>query len=276
MAGRFARRRYRTTLHRDDADAPEYRVDLSAIQSKYIGETDKNLRRLFDAAEAGGAVLLFDEGDALFGEHRALLHRIAAERGVPIRTSPANAPVAQITPGGAAAGREENAPFFGKFRGQVTANVDPMGMARIQAHVPAIWGTEPGPWAMPCVPMAGSNAGLFAVPPIGGGVWVEFEGGDPALPIWVGGYWGSAAEVPTLSLAANAGGAGIVLQSGEQNGIVIIDGPGPLDRGVHVVGPSGATISVTDAGIIIANGKGATITLAGPGIDLNHGAFTVP
>jgi len=45
-----------------------YRVDLSAIVSKYIGETEKNLRRLFDAAEDGGAILLFDQADALFGK----------------------------------------------------------------------------------------------------------------------------------------------------------------------------------------------------------------
>jgi SpoVK/Ycf46/Vps4 family AAA+-type ATPase len=45
-----------------------YRIDLSAVVSKYIGETEKNLRRLFDAAEAGGALLLFDEADALFGK----------------------------------------------------------------------------------------------------------------------------------------------------------------------------------------------------------------
>jgi hypothetical protein len=45
-----------------------HRIDLSAVVSKYIGETEKNLRRVFDAAEAGGAVLLFDEADALFGK----------------------------------------------------------------------------------------------------------------------------------------------------------------------------------------------------------------
>jgi SpoVK/Ycf46/Vps4 family AAA+-type ATPase len=45
-----------------------YRVDLSQVMSKYIGETEKNLRRIFDAAESGGAILLFDEADALFGK----------------------------------------------------------------------------------------------------------------------------------------------------------------------------------------------------------------
>ena len=45
-----------------------YRIDLSSVVSKYIGETEKNLRRVFDAAETGGAILLFDEADALFGK----------------------------------------------------------------------------------------------------------------------------------------------------------------------------------------------------------------
>ncbi len=45
-----------------------YRIDLSSVVSKYIGETEKNLRRIFDAAETGGAILLFDEADALFGK----------------------------------------------------------------------------------------------------------------------------------------------------------------------------------------------------------------
>jgi SpoVK/Ycf46/Vps4 family AAA+-type ATPase len=47
---------------------PLYRIDLSQVVSKYIGETEKNLRRLFDAAEDGGAILFFDEADALFGK----------------------------------------------------------------------------------------------------------------------------------------------------------------------------------------------------------------
>ena len=45
-----------------------YRIDLSQVVNKYIGETEKNLRRLFDAAEDGGAILFFDEADALFGK----------------------------------------------------------------------------------------------------------------------------------------------------------------------------------------------------------------
>src|SRR4029077_5449462 len=51
-----------------ELDLPLYRIDLSAVVNKYIGETEKNLRRLFDAAERNAAVLFFDEADALFGK----------------------------------------------------------------------------------------------------------------------------------------------------------------------------------------------------------------
>jgi SpoVK/Ycf46/Vps4 family AAA+-type ATPase len=79
-----------------------YRIDLSVVVSKYIGETEKNLRRVFDAAEQGGAILLFDEADALFGKRSEvkdshdryanievgyLLQRMEAYRGLAILTT---------------------------------------------------------------------------------------------------------------------------------------------------------------------------------------------
>jgi ATPase family associated with various cellular activities (AAA) len=79
-----------------------YRIDLSAVVSKYIGETEKNLRRVFDAAEEGGAILLFDEADALFGKRSEvkdshdryanievsfLLQRMEAYRGLAVLTT---------------------------------------------------------------------------------------------------------------------------------------------------------------------------------------------
>ena len=79
-----------------------YQIDLSALVSKYIGETEKNLRRVFDAAEEGGAILLFDEADALFGKRSEvndshdryanievsyLLQRMESYRGLAILTT---------------------------------------------------------------------------------------------------------------------------------------------------------------------------------------------
>lgn len=85
--------------------------------------------------------------------------------------------------------------FYGKYRGTVVDNRDPTNRGRIQALVPEVLGEIPSGWAEPCSPYAGPLAGLFAVPPVGAGVWIEFEAGDPSRPIWVGGWWGMA-EVP--------------------------------------------------------------------------------
>lgn len=79
--------------------------------------------------------------------------------------------------------------FFGKYRGKVVANKDPLGIGRIQPVVPAI-APDAINWAMPCTPYAGPQEGFFMIPPVGANVWIEFEGGDPNYPIWSGCFWG--------------------------------------------------------------------------------------
>lgn len=85
--------------------------------------------------------------------------------------------------------------FFGKYRGKVENNIDPMMLGKIQVSVPAVLGEGSLSWAMPCVPFAGSGVGFFMIPPVGANVWVEFEGGDIDYPIWSGCFWG-VGEVP--------------------------------------------------------------------------------
>jgi uncharacterized protein involved in type VI secretion and phage assembly len=165
-------------------------------------------------------------------------------------------------------------PYYGKYRGTVMNNVDPMNIGRLQAMVPDVAGFMPSSWAMPCVPVAGINMGMFTVPPIGSGVWIEFERGDPDFPIWVGGYWGSAAETPTLAKSVPPGIAGITLQTTLKNGITISDAPGSIG-GIMIQTTTGAMVSVSDVGIIISNGKGAVINMSGPTTDINAGALTV-
>ena len=163
--------------------------------------------------------------------------------------------------------------FYGKFRGVVINNVDPLRIGRIQVQVPDVSGVLPSSWAMPCVPVAGVQSGFFTVPPVGAGVWVEFEHGDPDYPIWVGGFWGTAAEVPALANTIPPGTIGFALQTTLQNGIVVSDLPGPTG-GIMLKSATGATIIVNDTGIYIQNGKGAAITLLGPTTDVNNGALT--
>ncbi|MEA2885996.1 MAG: hypothetical protein QOD11_356 [Bradyrhizobium sp.] len=164
--------------------------------------------------------------------------------------------------------------FYGKYRGLVLNNIDPMQMNRLQVQVPDVAGLIPVTWAMPCVPLAGLQNGMVALPIIGSGVWVEFEQGDPDYPIWVGCFWGSAAEVPALAHATPPGLSAITLQTPLQNGLTISDFPGPTG-GIMLKSATGATLIVNDTGIYIQNGKGASIVMTGPTVNVNAGALTI-
>ena len=89
-----------------------------------------------------------------------------------------------------------SATFFGKYRGIVTDNVDPLQIGRIRARVPDVFGTKASGWALPCVPCKLPGKAGSALPKIGDTVWMEFERGDPDFPIWSGCYYSSAAATP--------------------------------------------------------------------------------
>lgn len=164
--------------------------------------------------------------------------------------------------------------YYGKYRGMVVNNVDPMQLGRIQVMVPDVSNIMLSSWAMPCLPVGGLQMGMFTVPMISSGVWVEFEQGDPDYPIWTGCFYGSAADVPTLARAVPPAVPGITLQTPLQNGVVISDVPGPTG-GILIRSTTGAMIMVNDVGITITNGKGAVITMLGNVVDINAGALTV-
>ncbi len=91
--------------------------------------------------------------------------------------------------------------FLGKYRGLVVDNNDPLLRGRLKAMVPAVLGEIPSGYAEPCVPYAGTTSGLFAIPPIGAGVWIEFEAGDPSRPVWTGCWWATG-EAPISEMGA--------------------------------------------------------------------------
>ena len=164
--------------------------------------------------------------------------------------------------------------YFGKHRGMVINNIDPEQRGRLLVQVPDVIGITTSSWAMPCVPIAGTQMGVYVVPLIGAGVWVEFEGGDTDYPIWTGGFWGTAAEVPALALAGIPASPNIVMQTTGQNTLMVSDLPGPTG-GIMLKSPSGASITVNDTGIYIQNGKGASINLVGPAVNINSGALNI-
>jgi uncharacterized protein involved in type VI secretion and phage assembly len=167
-----------------------------------------------------------------------------------------------------------NKKYYGKHRGMVINNVDPLQIGRLQVQVPDVTGLIPSTWAMPCFPFTGKQMGMWALPQIGTGVWVEFEQGDPDYPIWSGCWFGSVAEVPALALAAPPAVPNVVLQTQAQNTLMLSDVPGPTG-GILLKTTTGAFISVNDVGITISNGKGATITLTGPTVNINLGALVI-
>lgn len=165
--------------------------------------------------------------------------------------------------------------FYGKFRGLVFNNRDPEQRGRIQVIVPDISTVIPTTWALPCVPVGGMQSGIFSVPLVGAGVWVEFEQGDPDYPIWTGCFFGSAAEVPPMARGiATATVPGITLQTPLQNGITISDAPGPTG-GILIRAANGASIAINDVGITLSTGQGALVTMQSNTVDINGSALTI-
>lgn len=170
----------------------------------------------------------------------------------------------------------EEKKFFGKYRATVINNIDPEFRARLLCMVPDVLGPVPSSWCECCAPLAGPTGtpmGAYMVPPIGAGVWVEFEQGDPNYPIWTGCRFGIG-DIPPLAMAGLPISPSIVLQTAAQNMIQISDLPGPTG-GIMLKSTTGATLIVNDTGIYIQNGKGAMLTMLGPTIDMNAGALTV-
>jgi hypothetical protein len=160
--------------------------------------------------------------------------------------------------------------FYGKYRGKVEQNVDPLQLGRLQVSVPAVLGSGRMSWAMPCVPYAGSQVGLFALPPLGANLWVEFEGGDPDSPIWSGCFWGPG-ELPLPALAQ------IKFLRTEGVNLTLSDLPGAggltIEVGPPVV-PTPLTISLTASGIELSNAA-SSVTLSPVSVSLNNGALEV-
>lgn len=176
-------------------------------------------------------------------------------------------------------GAQPNRQYFGKYRGTVLNNVDPEQRGRLMLNVPDVLGAIPSSWAEPCVPLAGPTGppmGVYLVPPIGAGVWVEFEQGDPSYPIWSGCRWGGASDVPALAKTGNPADPNILIQSLLQHSFMISDlPPTPATGGLILKSTTGAMIVVNDSGIYLNNGKGASIMLVGPNVTINNGALVI-
>jgi uncharacterized protein involved in type VI secretion and phage assembly len=156
--------------------------------------------------------------------------------------------------------------YFGKYRGTVDNNIDPMAMGRIQVRVPNVLGKSGIHWAMPCAPYAGKGVGFFTIPPVGANVWVEFEGGDTRHPIWSGCFWAKGEfpaqlAVPQMKVLKTEGAT-----------LTLSDVPGA--GGVTIETKDGKKITMNAMAIEITNGPWS-IKLTTKSVSINNGALEI-
>jgi hypothetical protein len=160
--------------------------------------------------------------------------------------------------------------YFGKYRGKVVDNNDPLKRGGVRVRVPSVLG-EIDVWALPCVPYAGPKVGFHAIPPVDAGVWVEFEGGDVNFPIWVGCFW---AEGEIDSADADPGvfffrtPAGFIRMK-KDDGTIEIE----TDGGTSIV--LSATEIKVDGKTIKHTAGGSATELGAAGFDAMNGALKV-
>ena len=161
--------------------------------------------------------------------------------------------------------------WFGKYSGKVENNVDPLMQGRVQVSCPAVLGDGRMAWALPCAPYGGSGVGLFAIPPVGTKVWVEFEAGDADHPIWTGCFWGPG-EAPAAPALAQMK----VLKT-DSITLTMSDIPGAGGFTIEVNPPAVATplkLKFDSAGIELSNGA-AKVALTPASVSINDGALQV-
>jgi hypothetical protein len=84
----------------------------------------------------------------------------------------------------------QSARFYGKYRALVSDNQDPNNLGRLRAKVPEVFQDVATGWALPALPYSGNGVGVYTIPAVDAGVWIEFEAGDVSRPIWTGCWWG--------------------------------------------------------------------------------------
>jgi uncharacterized protein involved in type VI secretion and phage assembly len=155
--------------------------------------------------------------------------------------------------------------FYGKYRGIVSDNRDPLMLGRIRVRVQDVLGDRESGWALPSLPYAGNGVGLFLLPPTNALVWVEFEQGDPDYPIWTGCFWGAPSELPALPATPEMK----VLKT-ETATVTLND----LIGSITIETQTGMTLELTPTGITINAGVG-TIAITGSRVSINNGALEV-
>jgi len=154
--------------------------------------------------------------------------------------------------------------FFGKYRGTVTNVDDPSNLGRIKAKIPGVLTDTESSWCMPCVPYAGPDVGMFFIPEVGAGVWVEFEAGDVSYPVWSGCYWRADEKPAEASPTVKA----IKTKSGHT---ILLDDSG---SSITIKDPNENTVTMDNSGITLLRGS-MKVAVTDSEVNVNDGALEI-
>lgn len=133
--------------------------------------------------------------------------------------------------------------FYSIYRGEVADNNDPENSGRLLVKVPQVYDFEVYEyWANPIGIYSGFKKGFFFLPNVGDMVWVQFENGDPAYPVWQYGWWRNEHEIPTgakpdINIIQTEGGNRIIMND--------------TDKVIKIEDPHGHVITLNEKGVSI-------------------------
>jgi hypothetical protein len=163
--------------------------------------------------------------------------------------------------------------YYGKYRGEVVSNEDPSNRGLIKVRVPSLL-EEEVVWAMPCLPFAGPNMGMYMIPEPGALVWIEFEAGNINRAIWTGCFWAKEelpenekgdTVTPSLKVIRGETGLMITMNDDKNNPVITL-----CDK-------DGSNIITIEA----SNGKiklkaSSTVVIEAPSVQLGGESATQP
>lgn len=193
--------------------------------------------------------------------------------------------------------------YYGKYRAFVVDNADPEDRGRLRLRIPSVLGDEiVSGWALPCAPYGGAaDQGIFFIPEVEAGVWVEFEAGVIDYPVWVGTYWakpGGESEVPkpngadgseegsvqspptrkiiktvkghTIQLEDADGDEMVLLVEATNNNVVVLN-----KDGIKITDAKQNTVTMDDSGIKIEDKNGNVVTMESAGVTVKAAQINI-